>query len=58
LTTAALADWARERLAHYKRPAEFIIRTELPIRPIGKIMKIRLKQLDTKATAAGQDPKN
>jgi long-chain acyl-CoA synthetase len=58
LIAAALADWARERLAPYKRPAEFIIRTELPIGPTGKIMKIRLKQLDAEITAAGQHPKN
>jgi long-chain acyl-CoA synthetase len=45
LDVAALSRWANERLAPYKRPAEIIVKPELPIGPTGKIFKIRLKQL-------------
>ena len=41
---AALHDWCRERLANYKTPKRFEIRTELPRLPIGKIDKQALKQ--------------
>jgi long-chain acyl-CoA synthetase len=40
-----LSQWAKARLAPYKRPAEIIVKNELPIGPTGKIFKIRLKQL-------------
>jgi long-chain acyl-CoA synthetase len=45
LDVAALSQWAKDRLAPYKRPAEIIVKQELPIGPTGKIFKIRLKQL-------------
>jgi long-chain acyl-CoA synthetase len=45
LDVAALSQWAKDQLAPYKRPAEIIVKGELPIGPTGKIFKIRLKQL-------------
>src|SRR5882757_5356059 len=45
LEVVALSQWAKDRLAPYKRPAEIIVKSELPIGPTGKIFKIRLKQL-------------
>ena len=45
LEVADLSRWAAERLAPYKRPAEIILNSDLPIGPTGKIFKVRLKQL-------------
>ena len=44
LEASALHDWCRERLANYKIPKRFEIRTELPRLPIGKIDKQALKR--------------
>src|SRR5882757_595989 len=54
LDVDALLQWANQRLAPYKRPTAIIIKSELPIGPTGKILKIRLKQL---AAAGGSDPR-
>jgi long-chain acyl-CoA synthetase len=54
LDVDALLQWANQRLAPYKRPTAIIIKSELPIGPTGKILKIRLKQL---AAAGGFDPR-
>ena len=45
LDVADLARWATERLAPYKRPAQIILNSDLPVGPTGKIFKVRLKQL-------------
>jgi len=45
LDVGELSRWAAERLAPYKRPAEIILNSDLPIGPTGKIFKVRLKQL-------------
>ena len=50
LDVSALSRWASERLAPYKRPAEIILKPELPIGPTGKVFKIRLRELAAKAT--------
>ena len=44
LDAAELDEWCRERLANYKTPKRFEVRTELPRLPIGKIDKQALKQ--------------
>jgi acyl-CoA synthetase (AMP-forming)/AMP-acid ligase II len=50
LDVADLARWATERLAPYKRPAEIILNSDLPVGPTGKIFKVRLKQLAASTT--------
>jgi acyl-CoA synthetase (AMP-forming)/AMP-acid ligase II len=50
LDVSALSRWASERLAPYKRPAEIIVKPELPIGPTGKVFKIRLRELAAKTT--------
>src|SRR5882724_6545397 len=40
LEVADLSRWAAERLAPYKRPAEIILSSDLPIGPTGKIFKV------------------
>jgi acyl-CoA synthetase (AMP-forming)/AMP-acid ligase II len=45
LDIQALSQWAHDRLAPYKRPAEIIVNAELPVGPTGKIFKTRLRQL-------------
>jgi acyl-CoA synthetase (AMP-forming)/AMP-acid ligase II len=42
---AELSQWARTRLANYKVPKRFIIRQELPLLPVGKVDKVRLRQM-------------
>ena len=44
LDAAELDAWCRERLANYKIPKTFEIRSELPRLPIGKIDKQTLKR--------------
>ena len=44
LDAAELDEWCRERLANYKTPKRFEVRTELPRLPIGKIDKQALKR--------------
>jgi acyl-CoA synthetase (AMP-forming)/AMP-acid ligase II len=38
-----LRDWCRARMANYKVPKHFYVRTELPLLPIGKVDKRALK---------------
>jgi long-chain acyl-CoA synthetase len=40
-----LKEWARDRLAGYKVPKEFITMDQLPLLPVGKVDKTRLKNL-------------
>lgn len=49
LDAGAVSQWCRERLANYKVPKRFFVRDELPMLPVGKIDKARLKR-----EAAGQ----
>lgn len=42
---ASLSAWCRERLAAYKVPKKFEIRAELPLLPIGKIDRKRLRDM-------------
>ncbi len=44
MTTEALEAFCRERLANYKIPKRFIIQDELPLLPIGKVDKVKLKR--------------
>ncbi|MBA4747463.1 MAG: acyl--CoA ligase [Sphingopyxis sp.] len=44
VSEADLAAYARARLANYKMPKRMIIRSELPLLPIGKIDKRKLKE--------------
>ncbi len=39
-----LAQLCREQLANYKRPKRIVVRTELPMLPIGKVDKVCLKE--------------
>ena len=41
-TEAELRDFARERLAGYKRPSRIVVAAELPAAPTGKILKHKL----------------
>jgi fatty-acyl-CoA synthase len=41
---AELASYARERIAHYKVPREFVFREALPRTPTGKMVKGRLRE--------------
>ncbi|MCH8999524.1 MAG: AMP-binding protein [Proteobacteria bacterium] len=43
LAVADLAAYVAERLAPYKRPAEYILRAALPVTPAGKILKHQLE---------------
>lgn len=38
-----LRDWCRERLANYKVPKRFLLRTELPLLPVGKVDRVGLR---------------
>jgi acyl-CoA synthetase (AMP-forming)/AMP-acid ligase II len=42
---AALLDWTSERLGKFLRPAEVIILEELPMSPVGKVLKRELRAL-------------
>ncbi len=42
-TVEALEAHCRSRLANYKVPKRFVVRTELPLLPIGKVDKVALK---------------
>lgn len=48
--TKAVLDFARRRLANYKLPKRIILRSELPLLPIGKIDKRALKALASEHT--------
>ncbi len=39
----ALYDWLCERLGRRQRPAEVIILEELPMSPVGKVLKAKLR---------------
>ena len=43
-TEQALKDFCRDKLANYKIPKRFILRTQLPMLPIGKVDKVALKK--------------
>lgn len=45
LTREALAGWVAERLAPYKRPAEFVIMDAFPATATGKVLKAQLKDM-------------
>lgn len=44
MTQAQAQDWCKSHLANYKIPKRFIFCHELPLLPIGKVDKVRLKQ--------------
>lgn len=44
LTEEEIKDYCRQRLADYKVPKQIVFRTELPLTPVGKIMKSKLKE--------------
>jgi len=44
LDAAAVVGWARERLAHYKCPADVAFVDALPLNATGKLMKVRLRE--------------
>ncbi|UUZ65992.1 hypothetical protein LP417_22165 [Polaromonas sp. P1-6] len=44
LSEAELRDWCRKELAAYKIPKRFIVCTELPLLPIGKVDKVGLRK--------------
>ncbi|MFP4477060.1 MAG: class I adenylate-forming enzyme family protein [Desulfatibacillaceae bacterium] len=43
-TAAELQDYCREHLADYKVPKQIVFRSELPLTPVGKIMKAKLRE--------------
>ncbi|MGN6252847.1 MAG: AMP-binding enzyme [Marmoricola sp.] len=47
-----LTAFARERIAHFKVPREFIVTRDLPRTPTGKLVKGRLKERYTAAVQA------
>ncbi|NBT92489.1 MAG: hypothetical protein EBT37_07740 [Betaproteobacteria bacterium] len=49
-----IRDWCRERLANYKIPKRFEWLDELPMLPVGKVDKLRLKRNSQEGTAAAQ----
>jgi acyl-CoA synthetase (AMP-forming)/AMP-acid ligase II len=50
-----LRAWCKERLANYKVPKRFFVERELPLLPIGKVDKVRLKETATaEAEMTGQ----
>jgi acyl-CoA synthetase (AMP-forming)/AMP-acid ligase II len=44
LTQEEIKSYCRERLADYKIPKQVVFRSELPLTPVGKIMKSKLKE--------------
>ena len=44
ITEDEIKSFCRERLADYKVPKQVVFRTELPLTPVGKIMKAKLKE--------------
>ncbi len=42
-TEDELTAYCRDRLADYKIPRQFVITTEVPMTPVGKIHKVQLK---------------
>lgn len=44
LTEEEVKSYCRERLADYKVPKQVVFRSELPLTPVGKIMKSKLKE--------------
>lgn len=51
--TNELQAWCRERLANYKVPKRFIIRTELPLLAIGKVDKAALRNEAAEVAGGG-----
>ncbi|MCW2809070.1 MAG: acyl-CoA synthetase [Marmoricola sp.] len=49
---AQLASYARERIAHFKVPREFIVTDDLPRTPTGKLVKQRLRDRYAEETTA------
>ena len=39
-----LRDWCKQQLANYKMPKRFIVCTELPLLPVGKVDKVALRK--------------
>jgi len=54
LPDQVIRDWCRERLANYKIPKRFEWLDELPMLPVGKVDKLRLKRNSQEGTAAAQ----
>jgi acyl-CoA synthetase (AMP-forming)/AMP-acid ligase II len=52
LTGEALRAWCLEQLADYKVPKTFVVRSQLPMLPIGKVDKVALKSELAAAVAA------
>jgi fatty-acyl-CoA synthase len=44
LTEEEIKDYCSQHLADYKIPKQIVFRPELPLTPVGKIMKSRLKE--------------
>jgi len=51
LTEDGLRDWCRSILANYKVPKRFIVTTEFPLLAVGKVDKMKLRQMAAAATA-------
>ena len=44
ISADAMRAWCTERLANYKIPKQFIVTDSLPMLPVGKVDKVRLRQ--------------
>ena len=44
LTEDEILDWCRERLTAYKIPKQVVFRKELPLTPVGKVLRKDLKE--------------
>jgi long-chain acyl-CoA synthetase len=51
LTSEALVSWCRERLANYKIPKRFLLCKDLPLLPVGKVDKQRLRKEATESAS-------
>ncbi|WP_421956476.1 class I adenylate-forming enzyme family protein [Polaromonas sp.] len=45
ITETELSSWCKSQLANYKVPKRFILKTELPLLPVGKVDKVTLKKI-------------
>ncbi|MDO8771951.1 MAG: class I adenylate-forming enzyme family protein [Burkholderiaceae bacterium] len=52
LTEKEASDWCKSQLANYKVPKRFIICTDLPLLPVGKVDKVKLKAQARERSAA------
>lgn len=52
-----LTELCREQLANYKRPKRILVRAELPMLPIGKVDKVRLKREAGDAASGSKAPR-